>query len=198
MRWNSTPPRWRATHGPGFWLLIGYDYLLLAVGTLWLLSTAARAGGLLRRQALVLLIGILPVWIANAIYIARLGPAPWLDLTPFAIAVTGVVYAWSLLHLHLLNVIPVARSAIFGFIEDPIIVVDLHDRIVDLNPAAQQLASRQPAPPISPLVGRPLSALLGDQAVLLDAAPLDEGPLGDIRLARRGRTCLRTARVVAA
>lgn len=185
---TSTPiPALVVTHGPGFWLLIGCDYLLLAVGTLWLLGTAAHAAGLLRRQALVLLIGILPVWIANALYVARLGPVPWLDLTPFALAITCIVYAWSLLHLHLLKVIPVARSAIFGFIEDPIIVVDLHDRIVDVNDAARQLAPQQLVPPTLPLAGRPLGVLLGDQAARLHAAgPLDGETPGDIRLARAG------------
>ncbi len=112
---TSTPiPALVVSHGPGFWLLLSFDYLLLFVGTLWLLNTAARSSALLQRQALALLIGIVPVWIANVLYIGRWGPAPWLDLTPFAIAITGIVYAWSLWHLHLLNVIPVARSAIFA------------------------------------------------------------------------------------
>ena len=181
---TATPiPALVVSHGAGFWLLWGFDYWLLLVGTLWLVSMSARASGLLQRQALALLIGIVPVWIANALYISHWGPAPWLDLTPYAIAITGIVYAWSLLHLHLLNVIPVARSAVFAFIEDAIVVVDLHNRIVDVNPAAQQLAPQQTAP----LKGKPLAALLGDQAERMDAgAPLDEGALGDIRLAHAG------------
>ena len=57
--------------------------------------------------------------------------------------ITSIVYAWSLLHLRLLDIVPLARSEIFAFIEDAIVVVDLDNCIADVNLAGQQLA---PAP----------------------------------------------------
>ena len=170
-------------HGAGFWLLIGYDYLLVLVGTVWLLGVAMRSSGTFHRQALALLIGILPVWLANALYVMQWGLGAWLDLTPFAMTITGAVYAWSLLHLHLLDIVPLARSELFAVIEDAIVVVDLSSRIVDVNPAGQQLALN----PEQTLVGKPLAALLGTQAgLVIPAALANHATLGDICVLRAG------------
>jgi PAS domain S-box-containing protein len=180
----STPiPALVVTHGLGFWLLIVFDYLLLFAGTLWLLSMSARSHGLLQRQSIALLIGIIPVWIANVIYVAGWGPATWLDLTPFAMTITGIIYAWSLLHLRLLDIVPLARAEIFTFIEDAIIVVDLNNRIADVNPAANHLVPN----PEHTLVGKPLELLLGGQVQPAHpAALMSEDALGEVRLSHDG------------
>ncbi len=62
-------------------------------------------------------------------------------------------------------------------------VVDLGNRIVDVNPAGQQLAPN----PEQTLVGKPLAALLGTQAGLVKPAALaNHATLGDICLLRAG------------
>lgn len=171
------------THGPGFWLLIGYDYLLVAVGTLLLVRVAVRAKGVVRGQAITLFAGILPVWLANAAYVMEWGPVAWLDPTPFAMALTGMVYAWSLLHLHLLDIVPLAHAEIFDFIDDAIVVVDMEGRIADANPAAQRLALN----PQQSLVSKSLDALLGDEAARMSTTALaGDAPLEDICLLRNG------------
>lgn len=191
--WSATEPATDApipmlvfVHGPWFWVLITYDYLLLLVGTLWLLRMSVRTQGILRRQALALLVGIAPVWIANVLYLAGWGPLPWLDLTPFAMVFAGAVYAWSLLRLHLLDIVPIAYTAILEAVEDGIIVVDASQRVVAINRSAQELLGQTGAV----LVGRSLGAALDNGPYARFALPppgQDRARLGDITLARRGR-----------
>jgi PAS domain S-box-containing protein len=63
-------------------------------------------------------------------------------LTPFSFTVTGLAFAWGLYRFHLLDLVPVAREAIIESMSDAILVLDLQNRIVDLNPAAQRLIGR--------------------------------------------------------
>lgn len=80
-------------------------------------------------------------------------PFPELDLTPFAFTISGLAVAWSLFRFRLLDIIPVAREAVIESMSGAVIVLDEHDRIVDLNPAAQKLSIRT----ASKAVGQPFT-----------------------------------------
>lgn len=145
-------------HGAWFWIFLIYNYVLLLVGALWILRLALGASGLARRQAVVMLSGLLPVWIANLLYVLGWYPEFALDLTPFALIVAGAAYAFSLIHYHLLDPVPVALPEIFAVMADAVIVTDTRGRIIKVNPAAARLAP----PPDQPFAGRPVAALWAD------------------------------------
>ena len=150
--------------GAWFWVQAAYSYLLLLLGTLLLLWTIVPALRLYFPQNLVLLMGVLIPWAANALYIFRFSPIEDLDPTPFAFALTGIAIAWGLLRFRLLDVVPVARGAIVERIPAGIVVVDDQERIADLNPAAQRILGR----PASSAVGRRTRDLLPDLGTLLE------------------------------
>ena len=125
-------------HGPWFWLVLIYNYLLILAGSMLLAYFAVRLPNVYRRQAVALLLGVAVTWVANALYIFKATP-PGLDLTPLGSAVTGVIYAWGILRLHLFDLVPVARSVLIEELGDGVIVLDMEWRIVDINPAAFRL-----------------------------------------------------------
>nr|WP_290227930.1 histidine kinase N-terminal 7TM domain-containing protein [Trichocoleus desertorum] len=129
----------RVTHGMGFWVHAAYSYLLTGLGTLLIVRALLRSPQLYRGQAWALLIGAIAPWLANALYLLRLNPFPHLDLTPFAFTVTGIAMAWGLFRFRLLDIVPVARDAVIEGMSDGVMVLDIQNRIVDLNPAAQQM-----------------------------------------------------------
>ena len=47
--------------------------------------------------------------------------------------------AWGLFRFGLFDVVPVARNRVVEGMDDGVIVVDTHGRVVDLNPAAQRI-----------------------------------------------------------
>jgi PAS domain-containing protein len=129
-------------HGPWFWVLIGFSYSLLLAGSIWLAAKMARSRPVERRMIGFVLAGIFIPWIANLLYLADLNPIPYLDWTPFAFILAGVMFSLSLFRFHLLNILPIAQKTVFDGLADAILVLDIHDKIIDLNPAAQTMLGK--------------------------------------------------------
>ena len=71
---------------------------------------------------------------------------PLIDPTPFAFAVTGVALTWALLRQQFLDIMPVARAAVFEGMRDGVLVLDTDNRIVDLNPEAERMIGKSRLP----------------------------------------------------
>jgi len=146
------------TYGAWWWVNFVYSYLLLLLSTFLLVQMLVRSPHLYRGQAGALLIGALAPWVGNVLYVSGLSPLPCLDLTPFAFTLTGLAVAWGLFHFQLLEIVPVARDAVIESMGDAVIVLDMQDRVADLNPAAQRLLDHAD----SEIIGQPAAQVLSD------------------------------------
>lgn len=127
-------------HGPWFWIgAVGYSYLVTFIATGLLIWATIRFPKAYRNQAVSLVVGVLFAWTGNLIYILRLPPLPGLELTPIAFTITGVIYAFAIFRLRLLDLVPVARDALVDTLRDAVLVLDEQHRIVDINPSARHL-----------------------------------------------------------
>jgi PAS domain S-box-containing protein len=126
-------------YGPWFWVHAGYSYLYLFLGAILIVLAVVRSSRAYRRQAVTLLIAVLIPWVGNVLYVFRLGPLPDLDWTPISFSFTSLVMAWGLFRFRLFDLAPVARDAVVEGMSDGMIVLDDQHRIVDLNPAAQDI-----------------------------------------------------------
>jgi PAS domain S-box-containing protein len=129
-------------YGMAFWIHAVYSYLLLLAGNIILIRAYVHAPRLYRRQTTALLIAGLTPWVSNALYLAGRSPLPPLDSTPFAFTVTVMALGWGVLRLQLLDVVPVARATVIEEMQDGVIVLDERGRVVDINPAAQEIVGR--------------------------------------------------------
>jgi PAS domain S-box-containing protein len=127
------------THGGWFWVHTLYSYLCLLAGAALLISALLRSPHLYRRQAGAVLISAVAPWVGNALYVSDLTPWPGLDLTPFSFTITGLALAWSLLRFRLLDVVPVARDMLIERMSDGVVVLDAHNRVIDINAAVQKV-----------------------------------------------------------
>lgn len=127
-------------HGAGYWIgVVGYSYLIMLIGTVLLVWAVVRFPMLYRRLTGALIVGATAPWVGNLIYVAGLSPVPGLELTPLVLAFSGVVLAWGLFRFQLLDLVPVARDALIETMTDGMLVLDEQNRVVDFNPAAQNL-----------------------------------------------------------
>ena len=126
-----------STHGAWFWLHVIYSYLLILIGAIFLVKVIIRSPSIYREQIGAVLIGFLAPWLVNGLYIFHLNPFLNLDLTPFAFTLTGIALTWSFFRLRLLDILPAARDATLESMKDAVMVLDVQNRIVDLNPAAR-------------------------------------------------------------
>ncbi|WP_158647848.1 histidine kinase N-terminal 7TM domain-containing protein [Nocardioides houyundeii] len=147
--------------GPAFWVILVYNNALLVGSTALFVISMVRLARTYRRMALGLLAGALLPWAANLLHNFQVGWFARMDLTPFAFAVTGAVLVWGLFHERLVDLTPLARSAVLDSMSDAVFVLDPFGRIVDVNPAAVELGAAGRAA----LLGRRLDDVLPAAAV---------------------------------
>jgi diguanylate cyclase (GGDEF)-like protein/PAS domain S-box-containing protein len=126
-------------HGPLYFILVGYDYLLVLTGIVILLRRWLNSKSTNRTQVGIILLGSLFPLATGLVYSLDLNPFPGLDITPVSFSCTGLVLAFGILKFRLLDLVPLARDVLIENLEDGVIVLDLENRIVDINPVAQKL-----------------------------------------------------------
>jgi len=126
-------------HGVAFWIHTVYIYALLAISSTILLITAYRNRNIYRRQAITLLIGVPIPTIWNILYIFGFSPLIGFDLTPVAFALAGIVISWGLFRNRLLDIVPIDSDYVIDNLADGVVVLDTHNRVVEINAMAKEL-----------------------------------------------------------
>ena len=125
--------------GPGFWGYVIYAYLLLFFATIILIDSLISAQGIFKKQLVTIMVGVLFPWLANILYLFGFDELKFIDLTPASFTISGIAFAWGLLHYQMLSLIPLAHEAVLNSMDDPIIALNTNDRILDINKAAKTL-----------------------------------------------------------
>ncbi len=126
--------------GTGFWIFLVFSYALLFWATLILIhAVLVSARHHFRRQLKIILLGIMVPWVCNIVYIFRFPLLQGIDLTPFAFMITGLFFVWALIRYQLLHLIPLAREAAMDSMGDPVVVLDMADRVVEVNQACSRV-----------------------------------------------------------
>ena len=152
-------------HGPLFWSATTYLYLLIITATALLMSNLLTHRDVYRRQALMLIAATAVPWLANVIYLSGINPLPGFDWTPMAFAMSGVLLAWAIFRVGLLELKPVACTVIFEQMRDLVLVTDRLQRVIDVNPAAYAFFGTDGA-----VTGRPAGDLLPPELIQALAA----------------------------
>lgn len=130
------------TRGPLFWVHVLYSYGVLLYGTHLLIRAYRYTSGIYRAQIGIALSGAIVPWIINILYISPLARFFVIDPTPIAFTITGLLFALGIFGYRLIDVSPVARNWVIEQMNDGMFVVDTLHRVVDLNPAAQQILGK--------------------------------------------------------
>jgi PAS domain S-box-containing protein len=151
------------THGAGFYLHIVYSYLSLGIGSFLLAREFIGSWRVYQRQALLMVLGIAAPWAGNLLYVFNLALLHGLDLTPFAFTISGLLFGAALFRLKLFDLTPVARETVMMSLEDAVYVLDVADRVVDLNPAGLALLHV----PAKEVLGQPATDVFASQPAML-------------------------------
>ncbi|MHB0877160.1 MAG: histidine kinase N-terminal 7TM domain-containing protein [Anaerolineae bacterium] len=176
-------PTISVSYGPWFYLMTAYSGALLMAGSGILAMSVLHAHRLFRAQGLLLVLAsTLPLAAAGA-HVLKLGPLPYLDLTPPMFAVTVLLLAVDVTRFRMFELVPAAWEAVIETMPDTILVVDLGGRVVDANPAAAGLflAAKQP------LVGQRAEALLPRASRHLFEHPVPDMPRTIVEMPDGGR-----------
>src|SRR5260221_6198748 len=152
------------TKGIAFWGHAVYSYILLLSGTILLIQALYRSPALYRGQTLTLLVGTLAPWVANLVYLSGISPFGSLDLTPFSFTITGLMFSWSMVRFRLLDIAPLAHERTLANMRDAVMVLDIQNRIVDINPAALSIIN---LPTAKEAIGKPAVQVLSSLSSLV-------------------------------
>jgi len=128
-------------YDPGWWYWVAmiYAYLMVILSVAVLLVSFFKREGAFRKQVLLFLAGIsLPMLTFGFLSVSvTMGLSfPKINWQAYALLITGLVMAVSLLKFQVFQIGPVAYDAIFKSIGDAIVILDDHNRVIDANPAA--------------------------------------------------------------
>lgn len=84
-------------------------------------------------------IGSLIPYITNIFYLSGVRPYNYVDLTPVAFSVMGLLLLVGSYHIRLIDIKPLALDVLFNHFPDPILVFNTNGRITNANTAARQL-----------------------------------------------------------
>ncbi|VAW43096.1 hypothetical protein MNBD_CHLOROFLEXI01-1748 [hydrothermal vent metagenome] len=127
------------SYGGWFWVHSTYSYLLILSGIVLFLRGLKRHPGQYRWQSAILILAAATPLSGNALYITGLSPIPNFDLTPFSFAISALLIVWGVVRLDLFDIVPIARRVIIESLPDGIILLDMKNRILDINEMGRKL-----------------------------------------------------------
>jgi PAS domain S-box-containing protein len=150
----------RMEHGLAFWANAIIAYGLVAASAVLMVQALNRRPREYHGQLLSILLGIAVPWatnlVSNLVFHA--------DLTPFAFLFSVLAVAWSIYKYHLFERAPNPFETVIASMRDAVFILDMRNRIVNVNPAGQQMLSLSKAE----ILGRQPSEVFKEQADILD------------------------------
>jgi len=147
-------------YGLAFWIFAAYAYTLVTASIILIFQALLRRPKAYRGQTLSVLVGIVVPWITNLVS----NLVYQIDLTPFALIATGLAFAWGIYKYYLFERAPNAFETVIESMSDPVFILDMRNRVINANPAGQQLLNM----PANDIIGHHTSEVFKDRTDILD------------------------------
>ncbi|MBD2386457.1 histidine kinase N-terminal 7TM domain-containing diguanylate cyclase [Cylindrospermum sp. FACHB-282] len=125
-------------HGLGFFWIMVCVYVYTIAGAVLLIQKSLQSSVLHRQQSCITLAGAAFPLLGASMYMLGFTP-PGLNITPMSFMLTGLFYFVSLFHFRMFDLVPIARDILIERMSDGVLVLDVKNRIIDINPAAKHL-----------------------------------------------------------
>jgi PAS domain S-box-containing protein len=129
-------------YGLFYWLSMVYMAVLIVYGSFVVINKVVLQHNFRRWEPWILILAVVIPILAAFLEVSGVTRSENLTigLTPFISGIGVLALVLTLPRFHLQKVIPLARHTVFERISDGVVVLDMQNRVVDLNPAAEQLA----------------------------------------------------------
>lgn len=125
-------------YGYMFYVHAAYSHILNLSAVILLVRAVFFKNSLYKKQAIPLLIGICFIMLPNLFYITGVSRLNY-DITPIFFGPAGCIMLWAIFRYKMFDLVPLARAHVIEGMEAGFIVLDIQDRIMDLNPAILKL-----------------------------------------------------------
>ena len=126
-------------YGPAFFVHAAYSHLLNITGWVLLIRAVFFKNTVYRKQAIALFFGVSLIVIPNILYVLGFSPVKRFDITPLFFGPAGLIIAWGIFRFKLFDLVPLARATVIETMDAGVMVIDLQDRVLDINPAFKKI-----------------------------------------------------------
>lgn len=152
------------TFTPLFLFFSIYAYAFALAACVLLARQLLRTRVIYRSRVTTILIGLLMPIIGAALVMSRTAHFFYLEVMPLSFVLSNVIVGWGLFRYRLLDVLPIAQTTIISNLRDAVLVLDLRNRLLDFNPAAQAFVPVD----LKQVLGQPATDIFGDWAALVN------------------------------
>lgn len=135
---NGRFPIIKKEYGIAFYVHALYSHILNVTTMILLIRAAIQRKTVYRKQVIALLIGVGLIMVPNILYILKLSPFSF-DITPVYFGPAGLIMFWSIFRYKMFDLVPLAWATIIETMETGVIVFDLQNRVIEVNPALKKL-----------------------------------------------------------
>ena len=126
---------------PGL-LMTLYAYVLIFPALFFLARRIFWPHRLYRMQVLIILIGLLLPIVVTTVTVLAIIPVFHRDTSPITFGIGNLIIFWGMFRFRIFDIEPIVRNIIFDNLPSGVIVLDLKNRIVEVNPFAQYLIGK--------------------------------------------------------
>lgn len=150
--------------GPVFWLNAIYSELLMLIGFILFIRRYFKTKGVYRKQLGLILIGSAIPWINTILFLSGMHPLTNVDLTPFMFTIAAFAYAYAIVRYYLMDIIPIARDTLIEGMSDGVVVLDSHNRLIDINATVAEILNQNQLP----IIGEPMEKVFTNWTSLVE------------------------------
>ncbi len=138
MEYNELFPVITKKYGAAFYIHAVYSHLLNITAVIILIKSVFEKSLAYRRKAIILMMGASLIIVPNVMYVLGFRPMS-MDITPIFFGPAGIIVVWAIFRYKLFELIPLARAKAIETMDIGIMVLDLEDKVQDINPALVKL-----------------------------------------------------------
>lgn len=127
---------YKTTYGVCWWMHLTYSYLLMVISIALFIRKLICCKSPQKRIIWMLLVGSGIPFVGNILFVSGFRPYFFVDTTLIAFFLSSILFFWGIYSKKLFAVKPIALNILFDNLPDGIIVIDLDQRIADINHSA--------------------------------------------------------------
>jgi PAS domain S-box-containing protein/putative nucleotidyltransferase with HDIG domain len=122
-----------------------YSYSIVIWGLILLLRRFVRTHSLYRVQVAYITLGLLIPIVGTVFSLVDVQYGPQRDGFPFTAALGNLIIAWSMFRFRIFEIVPIGRDKVFEDMVDPVVIIDNHDIVLDVNRSMLKLLAKDAA-----------------------------------------------------
>ena len=139
--------------GIGLWVNTYSSYAIILLALLILGGSSLQANPFFRRLYLIILAASIIPFAASIFTQTNYTELADLDMAPISFDISSVLFGYAVFCLQFMDLLPVACGHLIESMSEGVLVLDEHGRIVDINPAMQNILDEAPASNIKKFLG---------------------------------------------